>query len=252
MAGKYAVSIQWGAVLRNLGLSLASTYVAVVMRNFHLDNVGVKRQIVNGMYALAAMMSLATGFVIGSSETLMTIWLGPGFAGTGYVMFVAAAPTALTATVAPVYALCLASGRVLYPGLVICCAGLLYIAAFVGLEKMVGVGPFGLAAIAAGVYLAHLFAVSLPYAAAQIGATLLDFGAPILSAIAWTAVAALFSHWTSSQFKPTSFLELGACGVLLAPAYAAVVAVTLPRAQRSNLSPFLQHVASSVADWRRR
>lgn len=241
-AGMYAVSIQWSLVVRNIGLSLASTFVATVMRGFHQDPAGVKRQIINGMYVLAVVMALAGGFCVGAAGPLMTVWLGPAYAGMSDVLSVSAMPVAFAVTAAPLYALCLASGRVFIPGVANCTAGLLYIAAFVVAESLVGVGPVGLAAICAVVYTGHLLTVSLPYAASQIGAGLRDFAGPLLASIFWTIGAALLASLVMTAMEPASFVDLAICGLLLTPGYAGLVALTLPREQRALFLARLRHV----------
>jgi membrane protein EpsK len=241
-AGLYAVSIQWNLVVRNLGLSLASTFVATVMRGFHQDLAGVKRQIIDGMYVLAAVMALAGGFCVGAAEPLMTVWLGPSYAAMSDVLSVSAMLAAFAITAAPLYALCLASGRVLFPGVVNVAAGLLYIATFVVLETFVGVGPVGLAAIWAAVYMGHYLIFSLPYAASQIGARLLDFARPLSASIGWTICVALLARLVTTAVGPTSFVDLAICGLSVTPVYAGVVLLTLPRDQRALFLVRLRHV----------
>jgi O-antigen/teichoic acid export membrane protein len=241
-AGLYAVSIQWALVVRNLGFSLASTFVATVMRGFHQEPAGVKRQIIDGMYVLAAVVALVGGFCVGASEPLMTVWLGPSYAGMSNVLSVSAMLAAFGVTVSPLFALCLASGRVLFPGVVNVGAGLLYIATFVVLETLVGVGPVGLAAIWAACYTGHQLIFSLPYAASQIGARLRDFARPLSASIYWTICAALLAMLVTMAVEPASFLALAICGLAVTPAYVGVVLLTLPGDQRALLIARLRHV----------
>lgn len=241
-AGLYAVSIQWALVVRNIGFNLASTFVATVMRGFHQDPGGVKRQIVDGMYFLALVMGLAGGFCVGAAGPLMTVWLGPLHAGMSDVLSVTAMPVAFSVTAAPLYALCLASGRVLFPGVVSCAAGLLYITAFVVAESFVGIGPVGLAAICIAAYVGHQLTASLPYAASQIGAGLRDFAGPLLASIGWTVGAALLIRVVINVFEPNSLLNLAICGLVLMPGYACLVLLTLPREQRDSFMVRLRRV----------
>jgi membrane protein EpsK len=241
-AGLYAVSIQWNLVVRNLGFSLASTFVATVMRGFHQDPAGVKRQIIDGMYVLAAVMALAGGFCVGASGPLMTVWLGPDYAGMSQVLSVSAMLAAFGVTASPLYALCLASGRVLFPGVVVVAAGLLYIATFIVLETFVGIGPVGLAATWSAVYIGHYLLFGLPYAASQIGARLQDFAGPLSASIGWTICAALLARLMTTALEPASFVQLAICGLALAPVYAGLVLLTLPRDQRALFIARLEQV----------
>jgi hypothetical protein len=121
-------------------------------------------------------------------------------------------------------------------------AGLLYIATFVVLETFVGVGPVGLAAIWAAVYMGHYLIFSLPYAASQIGARLLDFARPLSASIGWTICVALLARLVTTAVGPTSFVDLAICGLSVTPVYAGVVLLTLPRDQRALFLVRLRHV----------
>ena len=241
-SGQYAVSIQWAVVLRSLGLSVAATFVATAMRSFHHDPAGVKRVVVNSMFVLSAIMGLASGFVIGSSDTLLSVWLGSGSAARADILSVASMSVAFGVTAAPLYALCLASGRVLVPGVAICVAGVLYIVTFAALERGDGSGPLRLVAGCGAFYIGHLLVVSLPYAAKQIDASLRDFARPLISSVTWTVVAAVMARYCISEVRPTNFIGLAVCGVLITPAYTGAVVLTLPRHTREMFTVALRTI----------
>ena len=227
--------------------------MVTVMRSFHSERENVGRIVRDAMFALSAIISLASGFVIGSSNALLSAWLGSGSVAQSDILVVATISVPLGVAAAPLYALCLASGRVLVPGLAICVAGVLYIAAFALLERAGGVGPLELAVICGSFYVGHLLLVSLPYASRRIEAPMREFAAPLFSLIAWTAVAAALSKFAVSAIEPTNFVALALCGIVISPVYIALVLATLPQGTRERRSSMrcVTSASASVGSARR-
>lgn len=222
-AGRYAAVMQWLLLLRNATTALVVLFVPTILalaaerRSGALVNY-TKR----AMIWIAIGVALPTGYLCGLSPRILSVWLGPDFAGLWPIMVVQLMPLAITAAVVPLYSITLAADRVLLAGLVQ--IGVAIVGIVLGIALGSAGGPVWVAAGVGWSFALKEILFTPAYAARNIGMPWHTFLSPILVAGGLFALAAVLSRAAGEALHPESILTLGVAGILVSIVYLACLA----------------------------
>lgn len=232
-SGRYGSLLIWSVFLRSLAGAVSSAVTPVALRKHALgDHAGLARVMSESIGLLGMAIALPVGALTGFAAPVLTIWLGPEFAGLSVLLIAQVFHLSLNLAVLPLFSVQLAAGRVQIPGIVTLCGGLVNVMLAVSLVTF---GRNGLGVALAGalvltlknalfttVYTAHIQGVSWkPYVVA------LSKGALVALAVFAVSRASL------ELSVPQGWIGLGTQGVLVVGLCAALVySLMLTRAQR--------------------
>ncbi|MDF2116068.1 lipopolysaccharide biosynthesis protein [Roseiarcaceae bacterium H3SJ34-1] len=228
-SGRYAVAAQWGAVLRGLGLSVASIFTARVMQIYHSGSKAeVGQYIQNSMILIGAFVALPSGFISGVAPQLLSIWLGPGFSNEWSVLVALALPIPISLIFTPPMALLMASNQVFGLGVAMLLAGIFNIVAALATLKFSAAGGVGIAlCVAFSIFLKNALYL-MPRLNAMATISLISLYRSLMLSVVWTLCSAGISYVVAASLTPHSFIGLIICGMVTSAVYVVLLYVTLP------------------------
>lgn len=166
--GRYSSIMQWSALLRGLGLTiagvLAPTIIYYYARNEIDEMITFTRQAVK---FLGLFIALPVGLVSGLAKPLLLVWLGPDFVSLAPLMLIMTVHLCLNLGYLPLHNIATATNHVRIPGIVQIAVGVFNLILAVLLAGPAGLGMYGVAA-AGGIVLIFRNIIFTPYYGALI------------------------------------------------------------------------------------
>lgn len=223
-AGRYAAVMQWLLLLRNATTALVVLCVPTILALAAERRSGALVDYTKrAMTWIAIGIALPTGYLCGLSPRILSVWLGPDFAGLWPVMVIQLVPLAITAAAVPLYSITLAADRMFLAGLVQIGVAIVGIVLGVALGSMGG--PVWVAAAVGWSFALKEILFAPAYAARNIGLPWYIFLGPILLAVGLFAFAAALSWGAGESLHPGSILTLGLTGIMVSIVYLGCLAL---------------------------
>jgi membrane protein EpsK len=221
-AGRYGVVLQWPLLLRTLTTTVASVLTPTILGQYARDDMAAvahtTRQAVKFM---GLALALPVGFIVGMAGTLLTVWLGAGFADLAPLLIILIAPLVLNAAIQPLFSTQVALNRVRWPGIVTLLMGMINVVVAIW---WVGWLPDGIGVALAGALILSLKnSLFIPvYNATIQNQPWYTFHLALVPGLLAMVGLALFSSVIDRLLPITNWVTLGGVGIGIALAYAGV------------------------------
>lgn len=242
--GRYAVVLQWSALLRGVGSTIAAVFAPTIMSLYASDSTDTLYQYAGrAAKVLGLALALPIGLLYGLSDKLLLLWLGPRFVDLAGLMRLLLAPLCVNLAVLPLFSIDLAVNKVKVPATVTMALGVINLGLALLLAGPAGLGMYGVA-IAGGIVLTgkNLIFTSF-YTAHNIRRSARGFLLKIgTSAVATTGVA-VWAHYVGNVVGITSWVRLIGFGALTGCVFAATAySLLLDSSERRLLSEMMQRI----------
>lgn len=209
--GAYASIIQWSVLLRNLGLTISSTFGPTVVR-LHAENK--KTEMVGYLRKTCRLMgftiAIPCGVLAGFSEPLLNVWLGPAVAQYSHVMVVLILPLSINMSYLPLSHVALAANKVKALGISQLVAGIANVALAILLAQ--NLGAVGIALSGAIVLTSRNLIFTPIYAAWLLRQRWYTFHKDLGTQVGAVAAFFLLSSGASLFIQPSTLVTLAALG----------------------------------------
>jgi membrane protein EpsK len=156
--GRYAVALQWSALLRSLASTVASAFTPSIFALYAGGNtlalVNYARRTVK---LLGIFIALPIGLLAGFGHPILNLWLGADYASLAPLLALLVIPLCVNLAIMPLFGIVLAKDAMKQPGIIQLIAGALNLALAVVLCGPAGWGMYGVAAAGAIVLTAKNF-----------------------------------------------------------------------------------------------
>lgn len=247
--GRYGALMQWSALLRAMGGTVAAVFAPTIVAMYAQQNVlGLV------CYARAAvkfsglLLALPIGLVCGLAGPLLGLWLGKSFQPLAPLMSLMTIHLSANLCIVPLFHIQVATNRVRTPGLVTCLMGAMNLGLAVLLAGPVGWGMYGVAAAGAIMLTAKNLIFTPLYGAHVLGLKPLVFFREAVVITAVTVGLAAAALGLSQVWALQSWWSLIAAGLVLSLFY--VVFVSLVILSRSERMAVLRLVTPRLAGGR--
>ncbi|MRR14490.1 polysaccharide biosynthesis protein, partial [archaeon] len=215
-AGKYAIALQWVILLRAVSGVLSNVITPTILSYYAHEQTEKIIQVMKSAVKLMGLaMALPIGLVCGFAPQLLTIWIGPEFAGLSPLMVLLTAHLAVNLAVLPLFSINVAYNRVRVPGVVSLVMGVANIALAVALPILTGWGYYGVAASGAIVLTLKNAFFTPWYAAKVLGIDVHAFTRSMLSGVVGALLLWILAN-ALVLLRPhiSLFLLVLTCGIL--------------------------------------
>lgn len=239
--GRYASVMQWSALLRGLGTTiagvLAPTIIYYYARNEIDEMIDFARQSVK---FLGLFMALPVGLVSGLAKPLLQVWLGTGFVSLAPLMLIMTVHLCLNLGYLPLHNIATATNHVRIPGLMQIAVGVINLILAIILAGPVGWGMYGVAA-AGGIVLVFRNIVFTPYYGAFIlNRRPLTFMKELLPIVFMGALVTFVSWFVAETVNLASWPRLICYSGLFSTGYIAVVICVMDSKERCLVRSLLR------------
>ena len=235
-AGRYALVLQWAAILRLVGSTLSGVFapntIAFYARD---DNAGMTNYVLRGIKFVGLTLALPIGAICGLASPLIYAWLGADFVSLAPLLVLLIAPLAANLAVSPILPVLLSANAVRVPALVTVGLGTCNVLLAILLAGPAGWGLYGVATASALAFSAkNIFFVPI-YAGRKIGCSPLAIYSRVIPVICGTAVVFAGGHLLASVFVIDSWFEIAAAGAALTAAYGVLAVFVLINQEERKL-----------------
>lgn len=237
-SARYAAAAQWAVALRGLAVGVAGVFSPAIMKLYSgRQNRDALATFVRSVSTYCgASIALPAGFLAGAGPELLGVWIGPDVASCWQVTALSSLGAVICATAVPAWTVSLAANKVYLPGVVTLSTGGLVIVG--GLLSSLLPVPLA-AGVAGAVVVAQLCQTmffTMPYAARNATQRPTAFLSPVARSFGYFVISASLSLVAVGLARPENFLQLTACGVLIAPFYCVIVFLSMPRDDRGRMT----------------
>jgi membrane protein EpsK len=248
--GRYAVVLQWSALLRSVGITIGAVFAPTIMALYAGGDIdSLYHYAGRAAKVLGLALALPIGILYGLSDKVLLLWLGPRFVDLAGLMRLLLAPLCVNLAVLPLFSIDLAVNKVRIPAMVTLALGAVNLGLALVLAGPAGLGMYGVA-LAGGIVLTgkNLIFTSF-YTAHNIRRSALGF----LQKIAVSAVAtfgvAVWAHYAGRAVGITSWARLVGFAALTGCLFAATAySLLLNSSERRLLTEMVQR-ATKRKSW---
>ena len=221
--GRYAVALQWSALLRSFATVIASVFTPTIVylyaRKETNELVAYSRRAVKFM---GLLMALPIGLICGFSVPLLQTWLGLNFVDLAWLMSLMTVHLSVTIAVYPLFGIQYATNRVRIPAIVTIVMGAGNLALAILLARPMGWGLYGVAAAGAITLSAKNLIFTPLYAAHVLHRHWDGFLLEILPITLITLGTAAVAKLLATTWDISGWFSLIAAGVGISVVYAAI------------------------------
>jgi len=219
-AGIYAVVLAIVLLIRNGVASVVTVFMPKVYSLIAEENYDALSVYVNQCCRLLGLaLVLPVGFLCGTSEEFMFLWLGERYENISVLVAILLSPLVVNLAAMPLFSVSLGMNYVRIPALVNLSFGIANLLLALVLGVLLELGMFGVA-VAAGVTLTTKNILFTPvYAARNINAHWSSFLGFVPLVIVALLYVAMLSHWLAGLVVPDDWGEIVLAGVGVSLAY---------------------------------
>lgn len=163
-AGKYAVILPWVLLLRGTADMVCSTLSPMYFAYFAKgETENIKLLLKKSIKFLGLIIALPIGLICGFASALLSIWVGPSFAGLAPLIWILIGHMIFSGAIMPVFAIQVAFNKVRIPAIVTLFMGLSQIFLTIFFVRSLNLGIYGVAFSVAIVYLLRNIGFSALY-----------------------------------------------------------------------------------------
>lgn len=192
----------------------------VMARYAQGDREGIRQLVTGSARLLVIGLALPVGLLCGLGGPLLSLWLGPDFAGMGLVLALLVGHLAVNLALRPVAYVLTAYDRIRVQALVTLALGAAYVVLAATLAVRCGWGLSGVAAAGALVWTVRNVGFLAGYCAAILGLRWSDLARPLARGGAGLVGLGLAGHAACALWPPLHLGALAGLGLALAGAYA--------------------------------
>jgi len=221
-AGRYAVALQWSALLRGVGTAIAAVFAPTITCLYARNELNALVDYTRGaVKLLGTAVALPVGLVCGFSVPLLRTWLGPEFTGVAPLMSLLTIHLSVNLAVWPLFNVQTATNRLKAPGLATVVAGVSNLVLSLYLAGPVGWGMYGVAAAGAVTHTAKSLFFTPLYAARILNLGRGTFLRELLPIILLTLLTAALCMTIATVCDLAGWTRLAIAGLAVSVAYAA-------------------------------
>ncbi len=222
--GRYAIVLQWAAVLRSVSGSLSAVFSPTILALYAKGDMdSLVEYASRGVRFVGYIISIPIGVLCGFSTPFLAVWVGPEYSSLSPLLSLLIAPLCVNLAVMPMFAVSLAANKVRLPGVITLILGVLNLPLAYSLCAYTELGMVGVA-LAGIIVLTLKNALFTPmYAAHNIGKPWYTFVKSLAPIIPMTAILAFAAWSTSHYFTLNSWSRLIGAGAALSAAYCLLI-----------------------------
>jgi membrane protein EpsK len=244
--GRYAVVLQWSALLRNFATSLAAVFSPTIIAIYgNRDIDALIGYAVRGMRFIGLVMAIPIGILCGLASDVLLVWLGPEYLDLAWLLIVLTAPLSINLAVLPLFSISIAANRIRVPGLVTIIFGVCNLALALYASTQTSLGIYGVA-ISGVVVLTLKNAIFTPaYAADNVSLPWTTFSRPLITVSIATAFIATVAWCSARAIVIDTWTELLTMASLVTAVYIVVLyLLILSTEERLFIASRMQSLAS--------
>lgn len=243
--GRYAVVLQWSALLRNFATSLAAVFSPTIIAIYSTNDVdALIKYAIRGIRFVGLAMAIPIGILCGLASDVLLVWLGSEYLDLAWLLIVLTAPLSINLAVLPLFSISIAANRIRVPGLVTIVFGVCNLALAVYASTQTSWGVYGVA-ISGVVVLTLKNAIFTPaYAADNVSLPWTTFSRPLLTVSIATLFIAIVAWCSARTIAVDTWVELITMSAFVTAVYVAVLYLAiLSTEERHFVASRLQSVA---------
>ncbi|WP_165394882.1 oligosaccharide flippase family protein [Methanofollis fontis] len=222
--GEYAIALTWSLLLRSMASMFDGVVGPVIMIDYAREKFdSILRISKTAVKCMGYIIALPVGLISGFAPQLLTLWVGPEFAGLAPLMWILIGHLVINLAVRPLFPIEVAFNKVRTPGLITLGMGICNLLLAVFLVNFTALGMYGVA-IAGAIMLTMKNSIFTPWYAARImGVSSTTFVRPLVSGLVAVIIIASSLYILHFWISITSWIQLGACSAIVGLAYTGMI-----------------------------
>ncbi|MDD5130137.1 MAG: oligosaccharide flippase family protein [Candidatus Omnitrophica bacterium] len=223
-AGQYAVILPWVILLRAMSDIVSSTLTPMYFAYYAKGEIAnIVNLLKKSIKFLGLFLALPVGLICGFASSLLTVWVGPSFAGLAPLMCILIGHLVFSLAILPVFAIQVTFNKVRIPAIVTFVIGVCQVVLAVFFVRVFNWGFYGIALAAVLSYLLRNIGFSLIYVAKILKIDIYACFVSLAPGIISMLVVAAASFFLEQVLRPGTWLVLLCCGISIALMYLYVI-----------------------------